>query len=219
MFKNTVFRRHRPRGCPRSLFLPRYLRVYFVGPRAERWVAEFQAGSEEAFNELYSRYHGPMIKFVGQRIRDEEQCQELVQEIFIKVHRNRGSFDPRYAFSTWLWTIARNTVFDHLRRVRSEAEQAAAGDGGPLPLPEELPCPAPCAETLLHAKSERRRLMKVLKPLTRAQKRVLWLRIVHQRSFQEIAKHLDLSLASVKNLAYRAKAALADETGGALVLS
>ena len=59
-------------------------------------------------------------------------------------------------------------------------------------------------------KDERRNMLKLMRSLTRMQKRVLWLRIIHQLSYEEISRNLGMSLSAVKNLAYRAKLSLTE---------
>jgi DNA-directed RNA polymerase specialized sigma24 family protein len=52
-----------------------------------------------------------------------------------------------------------------------------------------------------------------MRQLTRMQKRVLWMRVIHQLSYEEISKTLGMSLSAVKNLAYRARIGLTDGMG------
>jgi RNA polymerase sigma factor (sigma-70 family) len=73
---------------------------------------------------------------------------------------------------------------------------------------EEVPCLRPCAESRIIRKDDRRTYLKMLRSLTRMQKRVIWMRVIHQLSYEEISKKLDMSLSAVKNLAYRAKRTL-----------
>jgi DNA-directed RNA polymerase specialized sigma24 family protein len=57
-------------------------------------------------------------------------------------------------------------------------------------------------------KDERRNYIKMMRSLTRMQKRVLWMRVIHQLSYEEISRKLGMSLSAVKNLAYRARISL-----------
>jgi RNA polymerase sigma-70 factor, ECF subfamily len=174
--------------------------------RSERLFNEFQAGDEAAYSRIYTRYKRPIQRYVSARIRDPQVCDEVTQEIFLKVHRFRDSYQGEYAFSTWLWTIARNTIADHLRK-RTDAKRDYEYEM------DEAPSLEAGAAELSELKDQRRMLFKVARALTRAQRRVLWFRIVRQLSFPEIANRLGLSVAAVKNLAHRAKQSLSQELG------
>ena len=171
-------------------------------------VLAFQAGSDDAFTKIYDRFKKPILRYISARLSDAQVAEEVVQDIFLKVYRFRANYSPEYAFSTWLWSISKNTVSDFLRVSRnSHAENRQA-----LPdvlHPEELACTLLNAESLAigkcEKKSKRRRLVEMMKSLTRLQKRVLWMRNVHDLSDGEISVRLGLTLPSVKNLAYRAK--------------
>jgi RNA polymerase sigma-70 factor (ECF subfamily) len=164
----------------------------------------FREGEEWAFNSLHSRYRRPMLRYVSMRLPDAEAAEDVVQEIFMKAYRFRESYRPEYAFSTWLWTIARNTLTDHARKSHRGDEPGASEDVG------ELPCDKPSPERLLEEVNERRNLRRLLRELTALQRRVIWLRIVHRLSYPEIAARLGLSLSAVKCLAYRAKRVLSE---------
>ena len=174
-------------------------------------LSRFRSGDEAAYSEIYQRFQKPILRHVRKRISDEAVAEEITQEIFLKVHRFREGYQPEFAFSTWLWTIARNTISDHLR-----ARKDARGDHDFMI--EEIPCTSLCAETLIMKKDQRRHLFRIARTLTRLQRRVLWLRMIHHLTFQEIAAKLNLSLTAVKNLAYRAKLNLGEDVSGMLVL-
>jgi RNA polymerase sigma factor (sigma-70 family) len=161
-------------------------------------VEAFLSGEEWAFNALYTQYRQPMARFVSGKLRRDECVQDCVQEIFLKVYRFRNQYDPTYAFSTWLWSIARNTVVDSLRKMRGKPavldEEAAS----------EVPCPRPLVDEVIDAKLQKKHLNKMFDELTALQRKVLKLRLGEQLSYKEIAKRLDVSVSSVKCLMYRA---------------
>ncbi|MEW6055744.1 MAG: RNA polymerase sigma factor [Bdellovibrionota bacterium] len=166
--------------------------------------AAFKKGDNDVFSSLYNRFKKPIFKYVSGRIFDAQVAEEVTQEIFIKAFRFRDRYDEKHAFSTWLWTIARNTVFDVLRKGRNE-ETRQEGVSEEPSLVEDLPCPVGNAELLLERRDLRRMLKSMLKPLTALQRRVLWMLVVQQRSYAEISKQLGISISGVKNLAYRAR--------------
>jgi RNA polymerase sigma-70 factor (ECF subfamily) len=162
---------------------------------------------DEGFSAIYARFRRPLLSYIRKRITDRHVAEDLVQEVFLKAHRFEAKYEKRYAISTWLWTIAKNTVSDHLRCVGRW--------GGEEPIePDELPSKARDAEESVIGRDQRRLLLKTLKSLSRPQRRVVWMRFVRQLSYDEIARKLGLSLSAVKSLAYRARISLAVSLGG-----
>ena len=72
--------------------------------------------SREAYAILYEQFMPRVYRYISFRISDENTAQDLTSSVFEKALTKFGSFDPQKAsFSTWIFTIARNTVIDHYR--------------------------------------------------------------------------------------------------------
>lgn len=171
-------------------------------------IKSLRESSAETFGRIYQRFRHPILSYVRARVQDQEVAEEITQDIFMKVFRFRAGYQERFAFSTWLWTIAKNTVSDHLRGRRDRSDQFDTEIQA-----EEIPCTGSNAESRILEKDERRKIFKKLRSLTRLQKRVLWMRLIHQLSYEEISKRLGLSLAAVKNLIYRSRQVMLHERG------
>ena len=156
------------------------------------------------FETLYRRFKLPIFRYLKLKISDEAIAEELTQEVFLKAYRFRESYQDRYSVSTWLWTIAKNTVSDHLRKTRLPSDQQTDLDGESAAA-ESVACERPCPEGRILIKEQRRNFLRMIRSLTRPQKRVLWMRLIHQLSYEEISNQLRLSNSAVKNLVYRAK--------------
>lgn len=182
--------------------LKHYLRFSARKKKAETCYKAFKSGDNDAFAEIYNHFREPIFQYVSARISSSQVAEDVTQEVFLKVYRFRENFDETHAFSTWLWTIARNTVFDSLRKTKGALEET--GDV------EELPCSLENAETLLQTRDLRRTMRALIRPLTKLQRRVLWMRVVQQLSYDEISKAMGLSLSAVKNLAHRARLTMAE---------
>ena len=73
--------------------------------------------TEEAMRVLYRTYGSELYGFAVSALGDRGQAEELVQEVFTRVWRHAGSFDPdKASFRTWLYGIARNAIIDLKRR-------------------------------------------------------------------------------------------------------
>jgi RNA polymerase sigma-70 factor, ECF subfamily len=84
---------------------------------------------EAALSKLYDRY-GRTVYGVGLKILgDRSSAEELVQEVFLKVWRSSGTFDPsRASFSTWLYRVTRNVALDLYRKRTSRIRPVPNAD-------------------------------------------------------------------------------------------
>lgn len=72
----------------------------------------------EAFGILVTRYSSPLRRFLTNLTDDDELAKDLTQEAFIKAWLNISSFRAAASFSTWLYRIAYNTFYDHIKKQR-----------------------------------------------------------------------------------------------------
>lgn len=81
-------------------------------------IKKCHTGDREAFNELISKYHPIVYKFLVKLSRDENISEDLTQETFIKLIRNIEKFDVHGSakFSTYIITIGKNVYIDYLRK-------------------------------------------------------------------------------------------------------
>jgi RNA polymerase sigma factor (sigma-70 family) len=80
-----------------------------------------RAGNPHAFTRLYDRYDRPCFRFIARMLGPAHRsaAEDLHQEAWLAVARNAAAFDPaRASFRAWLFTIARNRVWDHFRRLK-----------------------------------------------------------------------------------------------------
>ena len=79
-------------------------------------ISAFLGGSEAAFEELMQRYQDRIFRLLSRYTRDAMECEDLAQEVFLKVFRKLHTFHHDSQFFTWLYRIAVNTATDHLAR-------------------------------------------------------------------------------------------------------
>ena len=73
--------------------------------------------NEKAFNELYGRYAEQMFHFFYKMLyQDEELAEDFCQNLFLKIFEKANSYDPKYKFSTWIYTMATNMCKNEYRR-------------------------------------------------------------------------------------------------------
>src|SRR5271156_2535660 len=88
-------------------------------------VAEAQAGSRAAFEELVHRYDRDVLRLALNLMKRPEDARDVYQEAFLKVYRNLHRFRFECSFYTWLYRIVTNVCLDQLRRRQSRPEDQA----------------------------------------------------------------------------------------------
>jgi RNA polymerase sigma-70 factor (ECF subfamily) len=175
----------------------------------ESLVEKFNNGAREAFVELVHRYQGRIVNFINRTLGDIERSEELAQESFIRAFRKADSFNSKYRFSTWLYTIARNLASNELRdRSRrptpytiNDEDWAAANQvshDGRGKSPED-------PQRRLLDKEMKQALEKALERLSQEHRMALILKEYEGLTYAEIADILDASAGTVKSWVYRAK--------------
>jgi len=82
----------------------------------ERLMELFQKGDVKAFNTLYNRYYKRVFHFLYRFNQNMTDCEDLVQETFLRVYKSNGSYNHTSRFSTWIYTIAQNLSYTNYRK-------------------------------------------------------------------------------------------------------
>jgi RNA polymerase sigma-70 factor (ECF subfamily) len=171
-------------------------------------VAAYLDGSKRAFNELVARYQKRLLNFVYRTIGDRERAEDLVQEVFIRVHRHLARFDQSKKFSTWIYTIAANLAKNELRnRSRSPLvlfqtiKKNWEADHRPLQFEDRHQRPDD-----LYRKRHLRQLVEwSVNQLPEHHRVVFMLRELGGKTYEEIAEITDCNLGTVKSRLNRAR--------------
>ncbi|MBN1824950.1 MAG: sigma-70 family RNA polymerase sigma factor [Candidatus Eisenbacteria bacterium] len=184
-------------------------------PDDKSLVARARAGDEECFRILIRRYQRDVFRLCYRILRNNEDAEDASQDVFIRLHRSLGQYDPSHLFRSWLLRITHNLCIDHLRRRRmttvSLDEPIRRGDGEiewDLPDPDAMD---PLDATALG--QEREMLEEAIARLGPTLRSAITLRHVHGLRYEEIAETLDVPLGTVKVRIFRARAALAEMLG------
>ena len=161
-------------------------------------------GEERAFEALYDRYGAAIYRFLCRLARNPTAADDLTQQVFLRVHEARASFDARRSFRAWVFTIAHRLALNWL------SAHAQAIEHGEL---ADYPDPAPSPETRVMASLELSRVERALEGLPREDVEVLLLRKFEGLPFSEIAAALGCSEDAAKMRAHRALKRLAERLG------
>ncbi len=93
-----------------------------------------QANQPGAFEALYTRYRIRLYNFIRRFIGDQSSAEDIFQETFLRVYRERHRYTPGTALSTWLYTIARNLCLHEIeKRSHRQSGSAHLSDGAAVP--------------------------------------------------------------------------------------
>ncbi len=172
-------------------------------------VRDALEGDQGAYARLMDKYQGPLRRHVGKMIRDQGQVEDLVQEAFVKAFSSIESYNPDYAFSTWLYRIATNHTIDYIRKkklpTRSIDKPVQTRDGE---LQMELPDSTYRPDRAVVRDQRNEILREAIEALPPKYHRVIVMRHQQEMSYDEIATELDLPLGTVKAHIFRARAQL-----------
>jgi len=171
--------------------------------RPEALVDQCKAGSRDAFSLLVERYQNRLFNYLCRLTGNAHDAEDLTQETFLKVYRSLHRFNSGQGFTTWLFTIAKRTAYNHFRSTKKSqdppAEEAVDSDD---------------PSTLLAQKDEKLSLWKIAGALKPDQYEALWLRYGEGFSVAETATILRTNQIRVRVLLHRARKALAERLRG-----
>lgn len=157
-------------------------------------------GDKQAFAEIVVQYQQPIFGFLGRMSISPAQAEEIAQETFIRAWRHLDDYQStKAAFSTWLFTIARNLAINELTRARHQYEFSP---GDELP---DIASEAPEPMQILCMKQQQQNLYLALRQLQLQDRSVIGLAYVDELSMVDIARIEGCSLEAVKTRLHRAK--------------
>ena len=164
-------------------------------------------GDTSAFETLVERHQSLVGGTVAHMLGSNSDVEDIAQQVFIRVWKSARRYVPRAKFTTWLLKIARNLVFNELRRSKRHAlvplQTDPGGEEFPLKDEKNPPPDASLLETELQQAIE-----DAIMQLPESQRMALILRRYEQLSYEEIAEILDLSVPAVKSVLFRARTEL-----------
>ncbi len=176
----------------------------------EQLIAKFQQGDEYAFDQIVRRYKEPLLNFVFRFIGNSIEAEDIVQDTFYRVYKNKHYYKEVAKFSTWIYTIASNLSKTELRRRRRRKFFSIHNDTAgekEYELPDNKKSPESNSNSTVTEKIIHNAISK-LPPKFR---QVIILRDVQEFSYEEIASIIKVPLGTVKSRVNRARLRLQDD--------
>ena len=163
-------------------------------------MQRFAAGDLAAFEQLYARHRGGLMRFLQRGLGRRELAEECFQEVWSRVISARERYRPEARFATWLYQIANNLLIDQYRRQRPEVATDELPEAPPVDsINPVAPAAALSPEDTLGAFEESRRLQQALAELPDEQRIAVQLRLEQELSLEEIGRITGVGRETVKS--------------------
>ena len=169
---------------------------------SEELISRVRAGDEEAFRLIFERYARSVVRFIYGMVGDTDLAEELMQETFVRAYNNRNNLRDDTKLAGWLFGIARNITLNALRSRRLVTNKLTADDFAASAVADGELSPA---EQLLNKELDSI-IGRALQTLTEDKRMVFTLKVLQQKSYEEIAEITGHSIAKLKIDLHRAKA-------------
>lgn len=171
----------------------------------ESLMKRAQQGDNKAYGRLFKEITPLLRSFVRKKLQNAHDYEDIVQEILISIHKAGHTYDTDRSFSTWMFTIARYRIADHLRSVYAKIEK-----GDEVDIDDELyQISDESNVTEEHENNEY--LDSLMKHLSPKQRQIIIMMKIEGHTAQEVADMLGMKESAVKVSAHRAQKILAEK--------
>lgn len=149
-------------------------------------------GDQQAFEKLYFQHSKRILINVLKLVKDTDEAQEILQDVFIRIWNNRKNIDPDKSFSSYLFTVAQNLVRDFFRKAALNRKMQDAIIKQSTEFYEHI-------ESNLYFKESNLILQNAIDSLPTQRKRIYTLCKIDGKSYREAADILGISVSTVDN--------------------
>ena len=175
------------------------------------WI-QFLDGNENAFSQLYCLFLDDLLTY-GRRVGgDNEMVEDLIQDLFLKLYQKKIILEDNTRLRPFLFRALKNLIYNPL--LRNATLQ---------PLPDydfafDLNYTIDEQLSLTQDQGLSDEIHHILKGLTGRQKEIIYLRFVHEMSFEEISEIMEINIQSARNLLTRSMEKLRKEVSSTTIL-
>lgn len=177
-------------------------------------MEQLQNGVAPAFDIIVHRFQDRLHNFLYRYTHNHEDCEDLVQETFLRVYRSRYSYQRIAKLSTWIYTIALNlakTMYKKKQRMKTFSIHADESD--PDDRVFEIEDTTILQDESLHLKNSIGELEKALMELNEDFREVIVLRDIQELTYEEISEITGTAMGTVKSRINRGRAQIQDIIG------
>jgi RNA polymerase sigma-70 factor (ECF subfamily) len=178
-------------------------------PSDEALVQRCQKGEMKAFDELVTKHRGRVYAMIQNMVKNDADAWDLSQDVFLKVWKALPKFEARAQFSTWMYRITHNVVYDWMRKRKMQTvgelddglldgERIAAGA-------QATPTQAARPDRALEHEELRLKIEEALEKISPEHRETIVLREVNGLEYREIAEVMECSIGTVMSRLFYAR--------------
>jgi RNA polymerase sigma-70 factor (ECF subfamily) len=167
-------------------------------------MVRVREGDDTSFALLLNRHRGPVIHFLYRMVQNQGVAEELGQEVFLRVYKSRGTYEPTAKFTTWLFRIATHLALNWLRDGKAERAQESIDDTTDEGPARELHDRSATIEEKLVDEVRLTEVRTAIEALPGKQRAAVLMHKYEEMEYSQIAGVLGCSESAVKSLLFRA---------------
>jgi RNA polymerase sigma-70 factor (ECF subfamily) len=172
--------------------------------RDAQLMLRVREGDDVSFALLLEKHRRPVIHFLYRMVQNQGVCEELAQEVFLRVYKAREKYEPTAKFTTWLFRIASHLALNWLRDRKSERAEDSLDNTPAGGTPMQLPDQALNREQELLRGARIAEVRAAIQDLPNKQRAAVLMHKYEEMGYAQIAKALNCSESAVKSLLFRA---------------
>jgi RNA polymerase sigma-70 factor (ECF subfamily) len=161
-------------------------------------------GDGASFGVLLDKHRSSVVHFLFRMVQNHAVAEELAQEVFLRVYRSRGTYEPTAKFTTWLFRIATHLALNSLRDGKNERSQERLDDdSNDLPARQVSDKRPSVEQSMLH-QARLDEIRQAIHELPEKQRAAVLMHKYEEMEYSQIAKVLSCSESAIKSLLFRA---------------
>lgn len=161
-------------------------------------------GDESSFVILLEKHRNSVVHFLYRMVQNRAVAEELAQEVFLRVYRSRGSYEPTAKFTTWLFRITTHLALNHVRDKRHEKLHDSIDEKVEDTAPRQLATREINVEERMLRDARLLEVRQAIEQLPEKQRSAVLMHKYQEMEYSQIAAVLDCSESAVKSLLFRA---------------
>jgi len=162
-------------------------------------IVKYLKGDDASFEVLVQRYLNSIYRFVYGYVRDANIAEDVTQDVFLKVWRNAKKIDKNKSFKSWVYTIAKNTALDFLKKKKSVPFSVFETNDGKNMLAESVKDHAPLPDEMSRLLEHQTVFLQAIDQLSEKYKQILRMYYYEYLNFREIAEKLKEPINTIKS--------------------
>lgn len=170
-----------------------------------------QRNDDTSFGLLVDRHRTTLVQHLSRLVQNPAVAEELAQDVFLRIHRSRGSWEPSAKFSTWLFRISTNVAYNHFRDEKHHNRNLSLDREIPNARKRDFPDRATSVESDLVEDVKVRQVRAAIENLPFKQRAAVLMHKYEEMDYAQISSVLGCTPSAVKALMFRAYEALRAE--------